>query len=51
MLSNFDDFYNGISNYIKSNNAPSNIYFYNDTINFILFNSTDKSIESYKNYC
>ncbi len=35
ILNNFDDFYNGISNYIKSINPPINIYIYNDTINFI----------------
>ena len=46
-----DDFYNGISNYIKSIHPPINIYIYNYTIDFILFNSTDKSIENYKSYC
>ena len=51
MLNNFDDFYNGISNYIKSIHPPSNIYIYNDTIDFILFNSTEKGIENYKSYC
>ena len=51
LISNFDDFYNGITNYIISINPPSNIYIYNDTINFILFNSTDESIEDYKSYC
>ena len=50
-LNYFDKFYNGIVNYIISMNPPSNIYIYNDIINFILFNSTDESIESYKNYC
>ena len=44
MISNFDDFYNGISNYIKSINLPYNIYIYNEAIDFFLFNSTDKSI-------
>ena len=32
-------------------NPPSNIYIYNDIINFILFNSTDEGIDNYKNYC
>ncbi len=51
MLSNFEYFYNNITNYIKYINPPSNIYVYNNTIDFILFNSTEKGIENYKSYC
>ena len=39
-INDFDNFYKGITNYIISVNPPSNIYIYNDNMNFILYNST-----------
>ena len=48
-LNNFDNFYKGIVNYIISVNHPSNIYIYNENINFVLYNSTESGIKEYKN--
>ncbi len=51
MLNNFTIFDFSISNYIINIFPPVNINISNDNINFILFNSTDKDIDNYKNYC
>ena len=48
-LKNFNVFYNSIKNYIVSIKPPSDIYIYNESVNFILYNSSKEGLEEYKN--
>ena len=48
-INDFDNFYKGITNYIISVNPPSNIYVYNDNINYAFYNSTENGKKEYKN--
>ena len=47
-INDFDNFYKGITNYIISVNPPSNIYIYNDNLNFVLYNSSEDGMKEYQ---